>query len=147
MISNTNGRRKGKKRQNDQRCDMLARVKLGDEGISRHGRFCYDLFLSTQHLYFSSCSPPPAACHWGNAFHSNRNNPNILYGALIAGPALNGTYTDDRTDYVSNEVATDYNAGFQGALAGKQRKNISFLYSSIPITTSSKRVYTYNNKS
>ena len=38
MISNTNERRKGKKRQNDQRCDMLARVKLEDEGISRHGR-------------------------------------------------------------------------------------------------------------
>ena len=38
MISNTNGRRKGKKRKNDQRCDMLARVKLEDEGISRHGR-------------------------------------------------------------------------------------------------------------
>ena len=38
MISNTNGRRKGKKRQNDQRCDMLTRVKLEDEGISRHGR-------------------------------------------------------------------------------------------------------------
>ena len=38
MISNTNERRKDKKRQNDQRCDMLARVKLEDEGISRHGR-------------------------------------------------------------------------------------------------------------
>ena len=38
MISNTDGRRKGKKRQNDQRCDMLARVKLEDEWISRHGR-------------------------------------------------------------------------------------------------------------
>ena len=38
MISNTNGRRKGKKRQNDQRCNMLARVKLEDEGFSRHGR-------------------------------------------------------------------------------------------------------------
>ena len=36
MISNTNGCRKGKKRQNDQRCNMLARVKLEDEGISRH---------------------------------------------------------------------------------------------------------------
>ena len=38
MISNKNGRRKGKKRQNDQHCNMLARVKLEDEGISRHGR-------------------------------------------------------------------------------------------------------------
>ena len=37
-ISNTNGRSKGKKRQNDQRCNMLQRVKLEDEGISRHGR-------------------------------------------------------------------------------------------------------------
>ena len=37
-ISNTNGHRKGKKRQNDQRCNMRARVKLEDEGISRHGR-------------------------------------------------------------------------------------------------------------
>ena len=37
-ISNTNGHRKGKKRQNDQRCNMLARVKLEYEGISRHGR-------------------------------------------------------------------------------------------------------------
>ena len=38
MISNTKGRRKGKKRQNDQSCNMLVRVKLEDEGISRHGR-------------------------------------------------------------------------------------------------------------
>ncbi|CAL1530780.1 unnamed protein product, partial [Lymnaea stagnalis] len=27
-------------------------------------------------------------------------------------------YVDNREDYVLNEVATDYNAGFQGALAG-----------------------------
>ena len=45
MISSTNGRRKGKKRQNDQRCDMLARVKLEDEGISRHGRNTQKLLL------------------------------------------------------------------------------------------------------
>ena len=37
-ISNANGHRKGKKQQNDQRCNMLARMKLEDEGISRHGR-------------------------------------------------------------------------------------------------------------
>ena len=33
-ISNTNGHRKGKKQQNDQRCNVLARIKLEDEGIS-----------------------------------------------------------------------------------------------------------------
>ena len=37
-ISNTNGHSKGKKQQNDQRCNMLARMKPKDEGISRHGR-------------------------------------------------------------------------------------------------------------
>ena len=34
----SNGRRKGKKQQNDQRCNMLAKMKLEDEGTSRHGR-------------------------------------------------------------------------------------------------------------
>ena len=29
----------------------------------------------------------------------------------------NDEYTDTRTDYIANEVATDYNAGWQGALA------------------------------
>jgi len=45
-------------------------------------------------------------------------NPWILYGALVGGPALSGSYTDDRNNYVNNEVATDYNAGFQTAVAG-----------------------------
>ena len=41
----------------------------------------------------------------------------ILYGALVGGPGSNDEYTDTRTDYIANEVATDYNAGWQGALA------------------------------
>ncbi|MER7417455.1 glycoside hydrolase family 9 protein [Micromonospora peucetia] len=41
-----------------------------------------------------------------------------LYGALVGGPsAANDAYTDSRSDYVMNEVATDYNAGFTSALA------------------------------
>lgn len=41
----------------------------------------------------------------------------VLYGALVGGPsAPNDAYTDDRGDYVMNEVATDYNAGFTSAL-------------------------------
>ncbi|RLP86853.1 glycoside hydrolase family 9 protein [Micromonospora sp. CV4] len=40
-----------------------------------------------------------------------------LYGALVGGPsAANDAYTDSRSDYVMNEVATDYNAGFTSAL-------------------------------
>lgn len=45
-------------------------------------------------------------------------NAYILHGALVGGPARNGDYDDVRTNYVQNEVATDYNAGFSGALAG-----------------------------
>ncbi|MBY8871253.1 glycoside hydrolase family 9 protein [Micromonospora sp. PLK6-60] len=42
----------------------------------------------------------------------------VLYGALVGGPsAANDAYTDSRSDYVMNEVATDYNAGFTSAVA------------------------------
>jgi len=46
-------------------------------------------------------------------------NPNyhVLTGALVGGPDENDNYVDDRTNYVQNEVSTDYNAGFQSALA------------------------------
>ena len=42
----------------------------------------------------------------------------VLNGALVGGPDHNDNYNDDRGNFVSNEVATDYNAGFQSALAG-----------------------------
>ena len=42
----------------------------------------------------------------------------ILYGALVGGPkSADDAYVDDRGDFVMNEVATDYNAGFTGAVA------------------------------
>merc|ERR1712071_291699 len=46
-------------------------------------------------------------------------NPHILTGALVGGPgAPDDYYHDRRDDYVMNEVALDYNSGFQMALAG-----------------------------
>ena len=46
-------------------------------------------------------------------------NGHSLIGALVGGPSdAGGTYADDITDYVCNEVAIDYNAGFVGAAAG-----------------------------
>nr|BBJ26608.1 GH9 cellulase [Xylophaga rikuzenica] len=44
-------------------------------------------------------------------------NPNVLYGALVGGPDDVDGYNDVRSD-LHNDVATNYNAGFQGALAG-----------------------------
>jgi hypothetical protein len=42
----------------------------------------------------------------------------VLYGALVGGPsAPDDAYADNRGDYVMNEVATDYNAGFTSAVA------------------------------
>lgn len=47
------------------------------------------------------------------------NNRHILYGALVGGPQSlsDNDYQDVRTNYICNEVALDYNAGFQGAVA------------------------------
>jgi hypothetical protein len=49
--------------------------------------------------------------------NDSADNLYTLTGALLGGPDQSGNYTDDRTDYVQNEVATDYNAGFSGVLA------------------------------
>lgn len=47
------------------------------------------------------------------------NNRHIIYGALVGGPGStnDGSYVDDRGNYTTNEIATDYNAGFTSALA------------------------------
>lgn len=68
------------------------------------------------HHASSSCKPAPATCDWSD-FHSPDPNPHVLYGALVGGPDANDWYEDKREDYVKNEVATDYNAGFQSAVA------------------------------
>jgi len=62
-----------------------------------------------------------------NDINSPANNEFTLEGALVGGPksADDFDYADDRTDYVANEVATDYNAGFVGALAGLIELTIS----------------------
>ncbi|GAA0890459.1 glycoside hydrolase family 9 protein [Fulvivirga kasyanovii] len=56
------------------------------------------------------------------AWANNQNGPpeqtrHILYGALVGGPNNDDTYEDDRSNYINNEVACDYNSGFSGALA------------------------------
>lgn len=67
----------------------------------------------------ASCPPEPQSCGW-SVFESSKPNGRILYGALVGGPAgpSDSSYNDSRDDYVTNEVAVDYNAAFCGALAG-----------------------------
>ncbi len=77
------------------------------------------------HHASSSCPDMPKACSWPQ-FDTKAPNPQILYGGLVAGPAgqrknaadPDASYYDKRDDYVTNEVANDYNAGFTSALAG-----------------------------
>ena len=55
---------------------------------------------------------------WTDQITNPTISRHILYGALVGGPKSNNdAYTDDRQDFQGNEVATDYNAGFTGALA------------------------------
>ncbi|TDU87990.1 processive endocellulase [Kribbella voronezhensis] len=55
---------------------------------------------------------------WSDNIQDPVISRHILYGALVGGPQSNDdAYTDSRSDYVMNEVALDYNAGFTGALA------------------------------
>lgn len=54
---------------------------------------------------------------WANDINTPPHSRHILYGALVGGPDRNDYYKDERGNYVTNEVACDYNAGFTGALA------------------------------
>ncbi|MEU0739904.1 glycoside hydrolase family 9 protein [Streptomyces sp. NPDC006134] len=55
---------------------------------------------------------------WTDQITSPAESRHTLYGALVGGPSgPDDSYTDDRQNYVNNEVATDYNAAFSGALA------------------------------
>ena len=60
---------------------------------------------------------------WSNNIGEPVQSRHILYGALVGGPPQpDDRYTDSRADYVMNEVATDYNAGFTSALARMYRE-------------------------
>lgn len=53
-----------------------------------------------------------------NSMEVPTEHRHTLWGALAGGPDADDYHIDITTDYVYNEVAIDYNAGFVGALAG-----------------------------
>ncbi len=64
-------------------------------------------------------NPHHRTAHGGwenNVSGAPATNRHILYGALVGGPGNADDYVDDRSDYQKNEVATDYNAAYTGAL-------------------------------
>lgn len=68
------------------------------------------------HHRSSSCPDRPAPCTWDD-YNQPGPNPQVLNGALVGGPDAYDNYQDKRDDFVKNEVACDYNSGFQSAVA------------------------------
>jgi hypothetical protein len=89
---------------------------LGDTGRSYLVGFGTNYPLQPHHRAASCPSPMTSPCGW-NEYNINAPNPHVLVGALVGGPSADDSYTDSRGDYVHNEITTDYNAGFTGALA------------------------------
>lgn len=54
---------------------------------------------------------------WADSMNVPEFHRHILYGALVGGPGNDDSYRDETADYVSNEVAIDYNAAFTGNAA------------------------------
>ncbi|XP_062574049.1 endoglucanase E-4-like [Saccostrea cucullata] len=89
---------------------------LGDAGRSFVCGFGVNPPVQPHHRG-ASCPSIPAPCGWADQT-KKAPNPHVLYGALVGGPDVNDAYTDSRQNFQSNEVACDYNAGFQSAVAG-----------------------------
>lgn len=53
---------------------------------------------------------------WADSQTVPAQQRHVLYGALVGGPDASDGYEDSISNYVNNEVACDYNAGFVGAL-------------------------------
>ena len=100
-------------------CDSLVKSQinyaLGDTGHSYVVGFGADP-PCREHHRASSCPDMPETCG-DDDFESPDCNPQVLYGGLVGGPDENDLWQDDRGDYVHNEVALDYNAGFTSAVA------------------------------
>ncbi|XP_060562544.1 endoglucanase E-4-like, partial [Ruditapes philippinarum] len=70
----------------------------------------------------SACSKSKE-CGW-SFYESLSDNQNTLIGALVGGPDVNDYHKDTRQNKLGNSVALEYNAGFQSALAGLEKKNL-----------------------
>ncbi|XP_077990545.1 endoglucanase E-4-like [Glandiceps talaboti] len=66
----------------------------------------------------SSCPDIGVECKNRNSLIYDGPNHHVLYGAMVGGPDNDDQWEDNRQNYFQNEVACDYNAGFQSAVAG-----------------------------
>jgi hypothetical protein len=81
--------------------------------VSHNSTNLYASVLSVAICRASSCPDLGVECTW-DYFNTPEPNPHTLFGALVGGPGAADDYIDARNDFIKNEVASDYNAGFSG---------------------------------
>ncbi len=104
--------------------DATLKARYHDFGVRQINYALGDNPRKSSYVVGFGANPPTKPHHrtahgsWLDSITSPAQSRHVLYGALVGGPgSANDAYTDDRQDYVANEVATDYNAGFSSALA------------------------------
>ncbi|UZN03384.1 glycoside hydrolase family 9 protein [Cellulomonas sp. S1-8] len=104
--------------------DATRKARYHDFGVRQINYALGDNPRKASYVVGFGANPPKNPHHrtahgsWLDSLKDPVETRHVLYGALVGGPgSANDAYTDDRGDYVANEVATDYNAGFTSALA------------------------------
>ncbi|WP_440119700.1 glycoside hydrolase family 9 protein [Paenibacillus sp. QZ-Y1] len=103
--------------------DPVKKARYQDFAVSQMNYILGDNPRQSSYVVGYGQNPPKHPHHrtshgsWTNNEKIPAEHRHTLYGAMVGGPDASDAYTDSISDYVSNEVATDYNAGFTGALA------------------------------
>ncbi|MFC7549411.1 glycoside hydrolase family 9 protein [Plantactinospora sp. GCM10030261] len=107
----------------DSTTDATRRTRYHDFAVRQINYALGDNPRNSSYVIGFGANPPKNPHHrtahgsWWDSQTVPAETRHVLYGALVGGPSsANDAYTDNRSDYVMNEVATDYNAGFTSAL-------------------------------
>ncbi len=102
-------------------CPAQKKTVYWDFAVAQAGYALGDTGFSYQIGYGEQYPQNPHHRTAQGSYCNNMNEPAVarhtLYGALVGGPDASDGYTDVVSNYNTNEVACDYNAGFTGLLA------------------------------
>ncbi|SCL31474.1 processive endocellulase [Micromonospora nigra] len=108
----------------DKTTDTVRKARYHDFAVRQINYALGDNPRDSSYVIGFGANPPKNPHHrtahgsWWDSQTVPAETRHTLYGALVGGPSSpDDKYTDNRSDYVMNEVATDYNAGFTSALA------------------------------
>ncbi|MGX7670987.1 glycoside hydrolase family 9 protein [Plantactinospora sp. DSM 117369] len=108
----------------DKTTDATRKTRYHDFAVRQINYALGDNPRNSSYMIGFGANPPRNPHHrtahgsWWDSMQVPEATRHTLYGALVGGPSSpNDAYTDSRSDYVMNEVATDYNAGLTSALA------------------------------